>query len=318
VDITMSGICGAQLKEIQGEKGNADFLPHLLGHEGCGIIRQVGPGVNVQMIGKKVCIHWRKGEGGEAIHPARYDLPNGTTVGGGHVTTLCEQAIVSANRVTVVPDDVPDELCALLGCGLSTALGTIEQEAKLRFGESILIVGCGGVGLNLIQAAKLACAYPIVGMDLSEEKRACVHVMGATDYVNCQREDATRAMRSWGVKGFDVIVDTSGSVEALEATIPLLADGGRYVCLGQPKPDENMRVLSTVNMFHGEQGRRIIWSQGGGFQPSKMIPRYVNLWRAGLLNLKGIVSHHLPLAEVNRGIDLVRAGQAGRVMICCK
>lgn len=313
VQISCSGICGAQLKEIQGEKGNAEFLPHCLGHEGAGIVREVGPGVNAQLIGKKVVLHWRKSNGGESIYPARYGAGGEKTIGGGHVTTLCEQAIVSANRVTVVPDDVPDELCALLGCGLSTALGTIEQEAKLKFGESILIVGCGGVGLNLIQAAKLACAYPIVGMDVVEEKRETVLKIGATSYINTKKPGDEPLYL--GFLKFDAIVDTTGSLEALETTIPLLSDGGRYVCLGQPKPNENMRVLSAVNMFHGNDGRRIIWSQGGGFQPSQMIPRYVNLWRAGLLDLDNIISHRFPLADVNRGIDLVRAGQAGRVMI---
>lgn len=313
VDITCSGICGAQLKEIQGEKGNADFIPHCLGHEGAGIVREVGPGVNAQLIGKKVVLHWRKGNGGESIYPARYDTPNGKTIGGGHVTTLCEQAIVSANRVTFVPDDVPDELCALLGCGLSTALGTIEQEAKLRFGESILIVGCGGVGLNLIQSAKLACAYPIVGMDLADKSEACIK-LGASTFVQTIG-GLKHAVIAFGLKGFDVIVDTSGALEALEATMPLLADGGRYICLGQTKPGQDMKIQSAVNMFHGEQGRKVMWTQGGGFRPSVDIPRYVNLWRAGLLHLDNIISHRFPLADVNRGIDLVRAGQAGRVMI---
>jgi len=290
-------------------------MPHLCGHEAAGIVRETGPGVNVQLIGKKCVLHWRKGDGGESIHPARYDVRGGSTVGGGHVTTLCEQAIVSANRVTVVPNDVPNELCALLGCGLSTALGTIEQEAKLKFGESILIVGCGGVGLNLIQAAKLACAYPIVGMDMVPEKSAVVMNMGAHSFWDAKNGACCGMGKP---DKFDVIVDTTGSVEALEKTIPLLADGGRYVCLGQTKPGEDMRLLSAVNLFHGNDGRRIIWSQGGGFRPSAMIPRYVNLWRAGLLNLEGIVSHHLSLDEVNKGIDLVRAGQAGRVMVMMK
>lgn len=320
IDVRMSGICGSQLKEIGGEKGNKDFLPHLLGHEGSGIVRETGPGVNAQLIGKKVVAHWRKGDGGESIHPARYDVRGGTTVGGGHVTTLCEQAIVSANRITVVADDVPDELCALLGCGLSTALGTIEQEAKLKFGESILIVGCGGVGLNLIQAAKLACAWPIIATDIHDTKIGPSREMGAHRFVNATEgaDKFKEALHCRGQSAFDVIVDSTGSVEALEKTIPLLADGGRYVMLGQTKPEENFRVLSAVNLFHGNDGRRIIWSQGGGFRPSTMIPRYVNLWRAGLLNLEGIVSHHLPLAEVNRGIELVRAGQAGRIMIGMK
>lgn len=310
VDVIASGICGSQLQEIGGHKGNADYLPHLLGHEGVGIVRKVGAGVNVQMIGKKAVMHWRKGSGPEAAFPARYDAANHRTVGGGHVTTLCEQAVVSANRLTVVPDDVPDELCALLGCGLSTALGTIEQEAKVRFGESVLIVGCGGVGLNLIMAARLACAYPIVGMDLSEEKRASVMRLGATAYLSRKSEEPV-----YWLHKFDVIIDTSGSIDAIESTIPLLAEGGRFVLVGQPKPGEGFRVNSALDMFLGEQGKHIIATQGGGFRPSVMIPRYINLWLAGHLDLESVISHRFPLVDVNRGIDLVRAGQAGRILI---
>lgn len=314
VEVIASGICGSQLQEIGGHKGNADYLPHLLGHEGVGIVRKVGAGVNVQMIGKKVVMHWRKGSGPEAAFPARYDAANHRTVGGGHVTTLCEQAVVSANRLTVIPDDVPDELCALLGCGLSTALGTIEQEAKVRFGESVLIVGCGGVGLNLIMAARLACAYPIVGMDVVDKFDAC-RKLGANVFMNVKHVSPLDALHAFGIKGFDVIIDTSGSIEAIESTIPLLAEGGRFVLVGQPKPGEGFRVNSALDMFLGEQGKHIIATQGGGFRPSVMIPRYINLWRAGHLDLESVISHRFPLADVNQGIDLVRAGQAGRILI---
>jgi S-(hydroxymethyl)glutathione dehydrogenase/alcohol dehydrogenase len=313
VDVIASGICGSQLQEIAGNKG-ADFIPHLLGHEGVGRVRSIGAGVSSQLLGRKVCLHWRKGSGPESYLPARYEAAGGVTLGGGHVTTLCEQAVVSANRVTVVPEDVPDELCALLGCGLSTALGTIEQEAKVKFGESVLIVGCGGVGLNLIQAAKLACAYPIVGMDVSDEKRSTVELLGAHKYVNTKKELAKDALFAYGLRGFDVIIDTSGSISALESTIPLLADSGRYVLIGQPKPGESFKVEGALSMFAGE-GRSIRATQGGGFRPSQDIPRFINLWRAGHLDLEAVISHRIGLSEINKGIELVRAGQAGRIMV---
>lgn len=315
VDLTVSGICGSQLKEIQGEKNNEQFLPHLLGHEGCGVIRDVGQGVSVQLKGRKCVVHWRKGNGPEAFLPARYEIAGGRTIGGGHVTTLCESAVVSANRITVVPDDVPDELCALLGCGLSTALGTIEQEARVRFGESVLVVGCGGVGLNLIQAARLAGAWPIIAMDVVDKKEVCKK-LGAHSFWN-PKEGCVSPL-CLGVplpRKFDVIIDTSGSIEALESTMPLLADGGRYICVGQPKPGQDMKITAALNMFHGDLGRKVMWTQGGGFCPSRDIPRYISLWRSGALNLADIISHRFPLADVNRGIDLVRAGQAGRVLI---
>ena len=311
VEMLMSGICGSQLQEIAGNKGNAGFMPHLLGHEGCGIIREVGAGVNVQMLGKKVVCHWRKGEGSDAYLTARYETSGGRTLGGGHVTTLCESAVVSRNRVTVVDDDVPMELCALLGCGLSTALGTVEQEAKLKFGESILIIGCGGVGMNLIQAAKLSCAYPIVACDVNEDTRSAEMYNQATYYINFSEPF------EHPVEKYDVIVDTTGNIEAIEGAIQRLASGGRFIMVGQPKPGQSYRVLSALDMFFGE-GKTIIATQGGGFRPHLDIPRYVNLWRAGLLDLTGTISHKLPLEKINDGIDLVRNGLAGRVMISLK
>jgi Zn-dependent alcohol dehydrogenase len=114
-----------------------------------------------------------------------------------------------------------------------------------------------------------------------------------------------------------VIVDTSGTVDAIERAIPMLASGGRFIMIGQPKPGQSFRVLSALDMFHGE-GKKIISTQGGGFRPAEMIPRYVNLWRAGRLDLKSIVSHTIGLAEINDGIDLVRKGLAGRVMVAMR
>jgi S-(hydroxymethyl)glutathione dehydrogenase/alcohol dehydrogenase len=307
VDVICSGICGAQLQEIQGNKGNAGLLPHLVGHEACVRIRDVGAGVNRQMVGRKAVAHWRKGAGPEAFQTARYEHGD-LAIGAGHITTLSEQSIVSANRLTVVDEDVPDDICALLGCGLSTALGTIEQEAKVKFGESVLIVGCGGLGLNLIVAAKLANAYPIVGADV-HDKYDVVMKMGATNFWPWMHSELI--MRC---KKFDVIIDTTGSAEAFEKAVPFLADSGRYVLIGQPKPGEHLKIMGAASMFAGE-GKHIMATQGGGFRPSQDISRYVQLWRSGALNLEGLVSHRIGLDEINDGIELVRNGQAGRIMV---
>lgn len=317
VDLSMSGICGSQLQEIAGNKGNAQFMPHLLGHEGSGIVRKVGAGVSVDLIGKKVVCHWRKGDGAESFLPARYEAKGGITIGGGHVTTLCQSAVVSRNRVTVVDNDTPDELCALLGCGLSTALGTVEQEARLKFGESVLIIGCGGLGMNLIQAARLSCAFPIVAIDVVANKQGSCIALGANKYINAKEESIGDSMNMFGIKGFDVVIDTSGNIGAIERGIQVLAGGGRFVMVGQPKPGESFKVLDALNMFNGE-GKHIVATQGGGFRPSLDIPRYVNLWKSGRLDLDGIITHHIELDEINDGIDLVKSGQAGRIMVNLK
>jgi S-(hydroxymethyl)glutathione dehydrogenase/alcohol dehydrogenase len=304
IRMIQSGICGAQLGEQAGHKNPETPLPRLMGHEGVGIIKEVGPGVNVQMKGKKCVLHWRKGDGPEATLPARYNHGL-SSIGGGHIVTLAESVVVSANRVTVVPDATPDDLCALLGCGLSTALGTIEQEAKMKLGESVLILGCGGVGANLILAACAAGAGKVTVVDKDPGKSNLAMDCGANSFLGLG-----------GIKDrrYDVIVDTTGVVEVLEAAIPLLSGTGRLVMLGQTKPGESFRVNSAVDRFYGE-GVNLKWSQGGGFNPSRDIPRYLALWDAGRINLDGVVTHRFGLEDVNKGMDLVRAGQAGRIMI---
>lgn len=312
IDVLLSGICGAQLGEICGSKNPDAPVPRLLGHEGVGIVREVGSGVDAQLMGRKVCIHWRENDGVKAFLPARYrvaykGLLSQDTISGGHVVTFSESVVVSANRVTPVPDSLPDEVAALLGCSLSTALGTIEQEARLRGGESVLILGCGGVGINLILAAKAFGAGKIVVMDKDIEKSGLAKDAGATYF------QASLAM----LPRFDVIIDTTGVAEVIENTIPLLSGTGRYIMLGQTKPGQDFKVKSAVDRFYGE-GSQLIWSQGGRFRPSRDLPRYVAMYEAGRLNLDCVVSHTLPLERINEGLYLVRAGQAGRVMISMK
>ena len=134
VRVLVSGLCGAQLHEIRGHKGNAKFLPHLMGHEGCGIVEEIGAGVTTVKVGDKVVMHWRPGSGIESPFPS-YVL-DGKSMSSGKVTTLSEYSIVSENRLTTVPQDTPEDLCAILGCALTTAMGIIDNEVDLKFGES--------------------------------------------------------------------------------------------------------------------------------------------------------------------------------------
>ncbi len=298
VKVTQAGICGAQLQEIRGEKGGP--LPHLLGHEGVGIVQEIGPAVNKVKSGDKVVLHWRKGDGIESDFP-KYNFES-QWIASGKVTTFSEFSIVSENRLTPVPSDTPDDLCALLGCSLSTALGVVENEANIRFGESVLIVGCGGLGVNLIVSAKIRGA-----------------IVGVIDPIESKREIAERLGAFFGIKCSDevrpnCIIETSGSASAIESTLPLLADGGRYIMVGQPKPHMNVKILNANHLFGGT-GKSIKATQGGCFNPSVDIPRYVNLWRSGALKLDGIITHRFSLNDINQGLDVVRSGQAGRVMI---
>lgn len=301
VQVLATGICGAQLQEIRGEKGN--FFPRLMGHEGCGRVLSVGVGVTTVKPGDKVVLHWRVGSGLESNFP-HWNWAGWHT--SGKITTFAEEVVVSENRCTAIPDETPNELCALLGCGLSTALGTIENEANLLMGESILIVGCGGLGLNLIRAARMRLAGKIAVVEIHEGKRSSAFEAGAEwVFSSAQHVD---------LPSFDVIVDTSGNPDAIADTLPLLAPSGRYIMVGQPGPKQGIMMEEARHMFEGD-GKMIKATQGGRFNPSIDLPRYVRLWKSGQLKLDGIITHRLRLEQINEGIELVKNGQAGRVII---
>lgn len=313
VKVLVSGICGSQLQEIAGNKGNAKFVPHLLGHEGCGIVEAVGVGVSRVKKGDKAVMHWRRGEGIESDFP-KYVF-RGREIRSGKITTFGEHAIVSENRVTPVPPETPNELCALLGCGLSTALGTVNDEAQVKFGESVMIVGAGGLGLNLIRAARSASAHPVISVDIHEHKKEVAKSLGADLFINAKNQRITEEIeKAFGLKEVDVIIETSGSTEALEETIPLLSGIGRYIMVGQPRPGESVELRNANHLFGGE-GKMIKATQGGKFSPSKDIPRYVKLHQAGKLSIENIITHRLKLDDINEAIDLVRRGQASRILI---
>jgi 2-desacetyl-2-hydroxyethyl bacteriochlorophyllide A dehydrogenase len=300
----VSGLCGAQLQEISGLKGNANFLPHLMGHEGCGIVQEVGVGVNTVKVGDKVVMHWRKGDGIEAPFPSY--IYNGNKMSSGKVTTLSEYSIVSENRLTTVPDDTPEELCALLGCGLTTALGVITNEADVKFGESVLIIGSGGVGVNLIQGAKLASAYPIYAVDVIEEKRDLCLGIGATEFINSTTTSIDRK--------FDVIIDTTGIPSVLSSAIELLSGKGRLILVGQPKPGQDVNIPNANKLFEGS-GKVIRATQGGMTSPTDDIPRYINLHKSGLLDISKIITHRFDIDDINEAFKLLRSGKAGRIMV---
>jgi Zn-dependent alcohol dehydrogenase len=171
VRVLVSGLCGAQLQEIRGEKGGP--LPHLMGHEGCGIVEEVGPAVTRVKVGDKVVMHWRKAAGLESPIPKyRFveSVQGEPCFTSGRVTTLATHSICSENRLTPVPADTDPALCALLGCSLSTALATVESE--VRWGQSVLVLGVGGLGLALLAALHLAVPTRLCACDTNERKRS--------------------------------------------------------------------------------------------------------------------------------------------------
>lgn len=289
VRVLCAGICGAQLQEIDGQKGDPSHLPHLLGHEACGIVESASYEVTSVKKGDKVVMHWRKGKG--------WDRPGGTfgNVKSGPITTFSEYSVVSENRLTKIPKEVPKYLAALLGCALSTALSIALKQVPTD--SRVLVVGCGGVGLCLILAARNRTAN-LTGIDLWD-KREIVESLGA-------RFSKSLMMHGVGEE-FDVILDTTGKCEFGHR----LATNGKYIVIGQTDQID----MHLPNFFKGE-GQTIKATQAGGFNPTKDIPVYVDMWKRGLLDgYEKIITHTISLDEINKGISLMRDGKAGRVMI---
>jgi S-(hydroxymethyl)glutathione dehydrogenase/alcohol dehydrogenase len=310
VKIHRSGICGAQLNEIAGTKGPDRFLPHLLGHEGGGVVVEIGPGVTHVKPGDHVVLHWRKGAGIHA-RPAKY-VWNGRTVNSGWVTTFAEYSVVSENRVTPIPQDVSFDIAALMGCAVTTALGLINNLAQLKIGQSIAVFGCGGVGLNVIQGAAMVAADPIIAVDLHDEKLAMAAEFGATHLVNSSRQNATDEIRKIvGAQGVDVAVEDTGNVQVIEQAYQITAPKGRTVLVGVPRHDQNISIHS-LPLHHGKM---LVGCEGGDTDPAVDIPRYIRLYQRGKLALDHLITDRFPLAEINAALQKIRAGEVGRCML---
>ena len=186
VRIHYSGICGAQINEIEAAKGPDKFLPHLLGHEGSGTVLRTGPGVRNVREGDRVVLHWRPSLGLQA-DPAKYRWGQ-RTVNAGWVTTFNDEAIVSENRLTPIPADFDLRIAPLFGCAVTTAVGVINNDAQLKIGQSLVVFGIGGVGLNIAQAAQMVSAHPIVGVDLFDSKLEFSRNWGVTHAINSRSE----------------------------------------------------------------------------------------------------------------------------------
>lgn len=302
VKVLVSGLCGAQLQEIAGLKGNSKFVPHLLGHEGCGIVEEVGPGVTRIKKGDKVIMHWRRGEGIESPFPS-YQY-KGKIISSGKVTTLSQFSIVSENRLTPVSHETPDALCALLGCGLSTALGIVNYDANIKFGETVLVIGCGGVGLNVILGAKLAGAGNIYGFDKADGKAVIINNFKGIPVSNFSEIK----------EKLDCIIDTTGVLSVVSESLPLLSSRGRIILVSQPKENDTLVIKNPSNLF-SISGQTIKTTQGGGVNPTEDFLRYINLYKHNSLPFQKLITHIFDLNDINNAVETLKSGKAGRILI---
>lgn len=311
VKIHYSGICGSQIGEIDGAKGEDKFLPHLLGHEASGSVVEIGPGVKHVKPGDVVVLHWRKGLGIEGAPPTyRW---RGNKLNAGCIATFNEYAIVAENRVTPIPANSDLEVAALFGCAVTTGFGVVENNARVRIGESVVVFGAGGVGLNIVQAAALVGAYPVIAVDLYDNRLELAKEMGATHLINSKTQDAKATIEAiLGPQGLDVFIDNTGQPAIIELGYQITKPQGRVTLVGVPRKGNNINIYSLPLHF----GKGLSGSQGGESIPQIDIPRYQNLYGAGRIKLQELLTERLSLDDINTAIENMRSGKtSGRCLI---
>jgi S-(hydroxymethyl)glutathione dehydrogenase/alcohol dehydrogenase len=314
VKVEYSGICGAQINEIEGAKGPDKFLPHLLGHEGCATVLETGEGVKTVKKGDKVVMHWRPSNAIQSQTPSyRW---NGKTVNAGWVTTFNDYAVVSENRLTPIPADFDSKLAPLFGCAITTAIGVINNNAQVKVGQSVVVFGVGGVGLCIAQAAQMVSAYPVIAVDIVDSKLEMAKAFGATHTINSKKTpDVEKAIRDIvGTQGADVIIETTGLARIIESAYGLAQPKGKVILVGVPRKGDNISIYSLPLHFK----KVLTGSEGGDSEPHIDIPRYLRLAQAGKFRLDGLITHEFKLDQINEAIQLVKGGDAGRVLVSMK
>ena len=308
VKVCYSGICGSQINEIDAAKKIDKYLPHLLGHEASGIVEKIGDGVITVKTGDHVVLHWRKSSGIESANPKYFW--NGKKLNAGRVTTFNEKAIVSENRLTVIPSNFDMRIAPLFGCAVTTGFGIVNNDAKIKIGQSVLIFGLGGIGLNIVQAASMVSAYPIVGIDIHKHKIDVGKKFGLTHGFTTNSSNLNKEIYNIiGGKGVDVAIDTTGDASVTEQAYELTASDGKTILAGVPK--KKITIYPLPLFFK----KILIGSHGGNSIPDIEIPRYIRLINQKKMNLDNIITHEFELTKINEAIDLFRSGTAGRILI---
>ena len=210
---------------------------------------EVGPGVKTVKPDDIVCLHWRPSDGLQSDTP-KYEW-DGRSVNAGWVTTFNEHAVISENRLTVVPKDLDMELVPLFGCAVTTAVGVINNDAHVKIGQSVVVFGVGGVGLNIVQFAGMVAANPVVGIDIVDAKLNMGMRFGATACFNSKKvQDLDAQIRKIvGDKGADVVVDTTGNPRVIEQAYELTHPDGKTILVGVPTKGNNVSIYTLPLHF---------------------------------------------------------------------
>ncbi len=310
VEIRYSGACGTQVMEVRGDKGEDKWVPHCLGHEGVGKVLETGSAVTKVKAGDSVVLSWIKGTGIEA-GGAVYEW-DGKKVNAGGVTTFQRHAVVSENRLTLLPQGLPEEVAVLLGCAAPTGMGAVFNVLKAAPGDAIAIFGTGGIGLNACMAASFAGALPVIGIDPSPTRRAFAKMYGATHVIDPTGVDVIAEIKKIVPQGVDVAVEASGvpavMTQAINAT---RQQGGRAVVIGNAKAGS--QVTLDPGVFN--QGKSLMGTWGGDSVPDRDYGRFGRLLASGRFNARELLSAPYSLAQAGQALDDLASGKVGRPLI---
>lgn len=305
VEIKATRICGSQIGEIDGAKGHDPFLPHLLGHEAGAIVRETGPMVSRVKDGDHVVCHWRPASGISGPSPS-YDW-KGQKVNAGHITTFSEYALISENRLTPIDPKYGHEVSALMADTITTGFGIVSNDAKVKIGESVCIIGIGGIGLGVVLGAKLAGANPIIAVDIVDHKLKTAQICGATHAVNCKQQNLEEELLTiLGTPEVDVVIEGTGKAEVIEKAYKITSPNGKCILFGVMRFDQK----ASINTFPLHLGKSLSGSEGGQSVPDVDIPKYLKMMDGNLFSLNHFISHRYRLDDINKGISAMREGEA--------
>lgn len=333
VAIKAAGLCHSDLSVINGDRPRP--MPMALGHEAAGVVEEVGagvddlaPGDHVVMVFMPSCGHCDPCAGGRPAlcEPGAAANGKGELLGGGRrihdaygdlnhhlgCSAFAAHAVVSRRSLVKVDRDLPFEHAALFGCAVLTGVGAVVNTAQVRAGQSVAVVGLGGVGLSSVLGALAAGASPVLAVDLSEDKLALARSLGAVQTVNAADPDAVDQVRALTGGGADFVFEMAGSVRALESAWKMTRRGGTTVTAGLPRPEAALAV-NVVSLVAEE--RTLKGSYIGTCVPSRDIPRYVALFRQGRLPVDRLLTGTIALNDINAAFDDLHDGKAVRTVV---
>lgn len=333
VKIKAAGLCHSDLSVINGNRPRP--LPMALGHEAAGEVVELGEGVKNLAVGDHVvfaflpscgnCSYCHSGRAA-LCEPGAAANGQGTLLGGHQrihqgdhyyhhhlgVSGFAEYAVASVDSLVKIDPEIPFDIAALFGCAVMTGVGAVVNTAQLKFGDSVLVVGLGGVGLSAILGAKAAGASKIIAADLNPEKRAIAKRLGAHHVLDSSKAGALENLRDLTGGGVDVAVEFAGAIPALDFAFQAAKRGGTAVTAALPHPDARLQ-LSPVALVGMEKSLK--GSYLGSCVPSRDIPAYIELYKSGRLAVEQLITHTISLNEINEGFERLASGDAIRQVI---